>query len=83
MIHLFREGGNARLGVAPPPHSLPNPPAPAANATKTEKFQAFRQRMVVRRRRAEMYSLWCDALYRLSLANHVITQHKLCLLNLI
>lgn len=39
--------------------------------TKAEKFQAFRQRMHVRRRKAEMYSLWCDALYRLSLANHV------------
>jgi len=31
----------------------------------------FNKRMAVRRQKAEMYSKWCDTLYRLSLANHV------------
>jgi DNA-directed RNA polymerase len=30
----------------------------------------FSDRVAYKRRKAEMYSLWCDALYRLSLANH-------------
>lgn len=64
-------GGSSRLDVPQPPSACPPAPTVTANMTKAEKFQIFRQKMQVRRRRAEMYSLWCDALYRLSLANHV------------
>ncbi|EEC09541.1 DNA-directed RNA polymerase 2A, putative [Ixodes scapularis] len=39
--------------------------------TKLEKAKVSRERMVLKRKRAEMYSLWCDALYKLSIANHV------------
>lgn len=38
--------------------------------SKQERFQIFRLKLQLRRKRCEMYSLWCDALYRLSLANH-------------
>ncbi|XP_045774865.1 DNA-directed RNA polymerase, mitochondrial isoform X2 [Maniola jurtina] len=31
---------------------------------------ALRRRVAINRARAEMHSLWCDALYKLSLANH-------------
>lgn len=31
---------------------------------------SFLERTAYKRRKAEMYSLWCDTLYRLSLANH-------------
>ncbi|CAN7938572.1 unnamed protein product [Ixodes hexagonus] len=38
--------------------------------SKLEKAKVSRERMMLKRRRAEMYSLWCDALYKLSIANH-------------
>lgn len=71
LIDIFQSGGNSRLGVAQHPSTCAAPPPLGENPTKQERFQAFRLRLAVRRRKAEMYSLWCDALYRLSLANHV------------
>ncbi|KAH7960437.1 hypothetical protein HPB49_019575 [Dermacentor silvarum] len=38
--------------------------------SKADKIKVTRERMLNKRRRAEMYSLWCDALYKLSIANH-------------
>ncbi|XP_044740282.1 DNA-directed RNA polymerase, mitochondrial [Chrysoperla carnea] len=70
LIDIFQSGGSSRLGVAQHPSTCPAPPPLGENPTKQERFQAFRLRLAVRRRKAEMYSLWCDALYRLSLANH-------------
>ncbi|XP_014294604.1 DNA-directed RNA polymerase, mitochondrial [Halyomorpha halys] len=68
VIKLFNSGGHEKLGV---PCVPPLTQSVAARATtKEEKYEAFRARMLAKRRRAEMYSLWCDALYRLSLANH-------------
>lgn len=70
-IEVFNSGGSQRLDIPEPPSSCPAPSAVTPEMTKAERFQAFRQRMALRRRKAEMYSLWCDTLYRLSLANHV------------
>lgn len=42
-----------------------------AMPSKTELYNRFRQKLLHRRKQSEMYSLWCDTLYRLSLANHV------------
>lgn len=72
VLHIFNEGGNSKLDVPEPPESLIAPEAPEheAELDKTQKFELLRQRMQHRRRQGEMYSLWCDALYRLSLANH-------------
>jgi hypothetical protein len=71
VIEVFNNGGSQRLDIPEPPSSCPVPSAATPEMTKAERFQIFRQRMALRRRKAEMYSLWCDALYRLSLANHV------------
>ncbi len=73
VIEIFNNGGNDRLTVPEPPNSLMplKQPDSESELTKAEKFQFFRQKLLHRRRQAEMYSLWCDALYRLSLANHV------------
>jgi DNA-directed RNA polymerase len=71
VIEVFNNGGSQRLDIPEPPSSCPVPPAATPEMTKAERFQIFRQRMALRRHKAEMYSLWCDALYRLSLANHV------------
>lgn len=75
VLEVFNNGGSKELDVPRPPHALP--PLKFAKTefdptlTKTEKYQMFRQKMAHRRKQSEMYSLWCDALYRLSLANHV------------
>lgn len=39
--------------------------------SKDERTRLFKERAILKRQKAEMFSLWCDALYRLSLANHV------------
>lgn len=70
VIEVFNSGGSQRLDIPEPPSSCPAPSAVTPEMTKAERFQAFRKRMALRRRKAEMYSLWCDTLYRLSLANH-------------
>lgn len=69
VIKLFNSGGHEKLGVPCMPPAITQSEVPKA-ATKEEKYEAFKARMLAKRRRAEMYSLWCDALYRLSLANH-------------
>lgn len=55
-----------------PPSSLKPPTTEKGeNLSNKEKFHIFRQKLIHRRKQGEMYSLWCDTLYRLSLANHV------------
>lgn len=74
MLEIFNNGGNSKLDVPQHPSSLPPihiTEDEKLNMSKQDKFKLFRQRLYHRRRQAEMYSLWCDALYRLSLANHV------------
>lgn len=72
ILKVFQEGGNEKLEVPPLPSTLPPPPVPDTDAelTKEEKYALFKLKMLHRRKQAEMYSLWCDALYRLSLAHH-------------
>lgn len=70
-LQVFRKGGSAKLDVPEPPSAVDPPPTPAADMSKAEKYELFKQKLQRRRKKAEMYSLWCDCLYRLSLANHV------------
>lgn len=72
-LEVFQNGGDEKLDVPQPPSSLPALPTTPSfdkSLTSKERYQLFRQKLIHRRRKAEMYSLWCDALYRLSLANH-------------
>lgn len=71
MIQIFNNKGDESLAIPPPPSECPVPPPIDPNMPKQEKFQIHKQRLALKRKKAEMYSLWCDALYRLSLANHV------------
>lgn len=64
-------GGSSRLDVPEPPSALVPPPPVTPEMDKGQKYQNFKQRLQYRRKKGEMYSLWCDCLYRLSLANHV------------
>jgi len=70
ILEVFNTGGSSRLDVPEPPSALPPPPPITPDMDKTQRYLHFRQRLQHRRKRAEMYSLWCDCLYRLSLANH-------------
>lgn len=71
VIDVFNNGGNVKLEIPQPPSVCPLPVPISPDMTNLERFEVYRQRMLLRRRKAEMYSLWCDALYRLSLAHHV------------
>lgn len=71
ILEVFRNGGSAKLDVPQEPSSLPLPPPITPDMPKSEKYQIFKQKMQYRRKKGEMYSLWCDCLYRLSLAEHV------------
>lgn len=71
VTEVFRSGGSSQLDIPEPPSACPPPDQVTPEMTKAERFQAYRRRLALRRKKAEMYSLWCDALYRLSLASHV------------
>ncbi|XP_068140133.1 DNA-directed RNA polymerase, mitochondrial [Drosophila tropicalis] len=74
IIEVFQNGGDAKLDVPQPPSALPPLPTNQAVDTKdisnADRAKQFRDKLGHRRKQAEMYSLWCDALYRLSLAQH-------------
>uniref|UniRef100_A0AAR5Q1A0 DNA-directed RNA polymerase n=1 Tax=Dendroctonus ponderosae TaxID=77166 RepID=A0AAR5Q1A0_DENPD len=70
ILEVFRKGGSAKLDVPEPPSAIDLPPTPTIDVKKAEKYEMFKQKLQRRRKKAEMYSLWCDCLYRLSLANH-------------
>lgn len=76
ILEVFNRDGSKLMNVPQPPSALP-PLEYVSDAkeklNKTEIYQRFRQKLIHRRKQSEMYSLWCDALYRLSLANHVST----------
>lgn len=72
VLEIFNKGGNAKLDVPEPPSSLPpiEETTPRNQMSGYEKFDMMRKKTNHRRKQGDMYSLWCDALYRLSLANH-------------
>lgn len=70
VIEVFNNKGDDSLGIPPPPSECPLPPTIDVNMTRQEKLKVHKTRLALKRQKAEMYSLWCDALYRLSLANH-------------
>ncbi|XP_052893236.1 DNA-directed RNA polymerase, mitochondrial [Anopheles moucheti] len=72
IVQVFNDGGNAKLDVPEPPSSLPPivETVPRSEMSGYEKYHLLRKRLYHRRKQGDMYSLWCDALYRLSLASH-------------
>ncbi|XP_022917116.2 DNA-directed RNA polymerase, mitochondrial [Onthophagus taurus] len=70
ILKVFRKGGSDKLNVPENPVFL-QPPSPVTpDMDKSQRFQLFKEKLQYRRKKSEMYSLWCDCLYRLSLANH-------------
>ncbi|KAK4874106.1 hypothetical protein RN001_013466 [Aquatica leii] len=70
ILEVFKSGGSSRLDVPELPENLTPPEPITCDMDKTQRNILFRQKLQHRRKKAEMYSLWCDCLYRLSLANH-------------
>ncbi|EDS26609.1 DNA-directed RNA polymerase, mitochondrial [Culex quinquefasciatus] len=72
VLAVFNKGGNSKLDVPEPPASLApiEETIPRNEMTGYDRFNLMRKKMTHRRKQGDMYSLWCDALYRLSLANH-------------
>ncbi|XP_023945104.2 DNA-directed RNA polymerase, mitochondrial [Bicyclus anynana] len=67
-LQIFRSGGDKKLDIPPPSSSLDS--SQWASDGDHSPASALRRRVAMNRARAEMHSLWCDALYKLSLANH-------------
>lgn len=72
ILEVFNSGGNEKLDVPEPPSTLKPPPFPSneSGITKEQMYKFACDKMNHRRKQGEMYSMWCDVLYRLSLANH-------------
>ncbi|XP_058056924.1 DNA-directed RNA polymerase, mitochondrial [Anopheles bellator] len=72
IIDVFNAGGNVKLDVPEPPSAMPpiQDETPRSEMSGFQKYTLLRNRLVHQRKQGDMYSLWCDALYRLSLASH-------------
>lgn len=71
VLKVFRSGGSTKLDIPKPISAFPAPQPISLHMSKEERSKLYKERAMLKREKAEMFSLWCDALYRLSLANHV------------
>ncbi|XP_066197717.1 DNA-directed RNA polymerase, mitochondrial isoform X1 [Saccopteryx leptura] len=73
VLTLFTNKGCPRLGVPAPASEAPRPPECRlpANASPERKTELRRELARCLKMAREMHSLWTDALYRLSLAQHL------------
>ncbi|XP_041378476.1 DNA-directed RNA polymerase, mitochondrial-like isoform X2 [Gigantopelta aegis] len=69
IIDVFNNKGMKELDIPPPVSECPPMPKISQNMTTQEKSKVFRERLRLRQQKSEMYSLWCQELYRLSIAN--------------
>uniref|UniRef100_A0A2S2PVK5 DNA-directed RNA polymerase n=2 Tax=Sipha flava TaxID=143950 RepID=A0A2S2PVK5_9HEMI len=70
VLQVFRSGGSSKLDIPKPLSAFPSPQPILMSMSKDERSKLFKERAILKRQKSEMFSLWCDALYRLSLANH-------------
>ncbi|KAK4327691.1 hypothetical protein Pmani_001842 [Petrolisthes manimaculis] len=70
LIHLFNSKGCEELDIPPPSSECPKPEKIQSGMSKAEVHKAKRQQLEYDQRKNEMLSLWCDMLYKLSIANH-------------
>ncbi|NWU84746.1 RPOM protein, partial [Onychorhynchus coronatus] len=70
VISIFNDKGNEKLDIPPPLSEAPQPPtAPGHPSTWSQSLR--RERLLCKKKAAEMHSLRMDALYKLSIANYV------------
>lgn len=72
VIGLFRLGGDPQLAV-PNDEKKMRMAAPVmkSNPSKADRILFNREHRRYEQKKREMFSLWCDCLYRLSIANHL------------
>ncbi|GAV03671.1 hypothetical protein RvY_14063-3 [Ramazzottius varieornatus] len=70
IIEVFGNKGMADVDIPQPISQCPPLPKIRRDMTAEERSEAYRQRFLLKKKRNEMFSLWCDALYKLSIANH-------------
>ncbi|XP_015177873.1 PREDICTED: DNA-directed RNA polymerase, mitochondrial [Polistes dominula] len=70
LIKVFQEGGSVKLDVPRPPSILLSTDDSMGNENVKDNSCISRTKLELKKKKEEMYSLWCDCLYKLSLANH-------------
>ncbi|KAG5325368.1 RPOM protein, partial [Pseudoatta argentina] len=70
LIQIFRDGGSKELNVPQPSTVIPSSTDIKASETNKSPKEISKLLFQFKRMKNEMHSLWCDCLYKLSLANH-------------
>nr|XP_045605843.1 DNA-directed RNA polymerase, mitochondrial-like isoform X1 [Procambarus clarkii] len=70
IIELFNNKGSVELDIPQPLSECPEPEKIHDDMTSAEVHKIRRQHLEYDQKKSEMHSLWCDALYKLSLAHH-------------
>ncbi|OAF69413.1 hypothetical protein A3Q56_02812, partial [Intoshia linei] len=65
---VFQSGGDMKLAIPKSPSYYDNPKTLLDFDNSKQKYYPYLK--LFRKEKAEMYSLWCTELYRLSIANH-------------
>lgn len=71
MISVFQSKGDEKLEIPLHHSAFPSPPKRDSTLPPAEKHSLIKRITRMRREKSEMYSLWCDCLYKLSIANHL------------
>lgn len=71
-LDLFKSGGHEKLDVPEYPNMDPITLNITESMTPIQRSAEYTKKKIIMRERQNQYGLWCEALYRLSLANHVI-----------
>ncbi|XP_011504783.1 PREDICTED: DNA-directed RNA polymerase, mitochondrial [Ceratosolen solmsi marchali] len=69
-IQVFQNDGSIKFHIPRPPTVLGPLPHLSKTADDVQKKKIMKARFDLQRKKNEMYSMWCDTLYKLSLANH-------------
>lgn len=70
MIKVFNTNGDSNLDIPLHQSAMPEVPQIPQHFSSSERAVLVKERIKVTKERNEMYSLWCDCLYKLSIANH-------------
>lgn len=71
MVEIFNKNGDLDLGIPLHQNAMPELEKLKNVDNKQTKMYLIRKRFKQKKEKSEMYSLWCECLYRLSIANHV------------
>ncbi|XP_064642000.1 DNA-directed RNA polymerase, mitochondrial-like [Lineus longissimus] len=69
VISIFNNKGDMSVDIPAPVSECPPLPTITHEMEKEERSKVIRERIRLKQQRSEMYSLWCNELYRLSIAN--------------